>query len=103
MLKMILNNEQDDPIDVTTFSRIVDVNNPDIRFRVNISFKDNYSEQSIQNLAKYSKEDITNIKIYDNEVECLAISNVHAKFEHINESYDSTGKFGYAVIVVFEE
>lgn len=103
MMKMILNGKSDELIDVTSFSRTLDVPDPAVRFRLNIVFYGDYSADGFEYLANYANKDITSIYIKnEEETVMLDSSGIVANLESLNESCDNTGRNGYATIVIKE-
>lgn len=103
MLNMILNGQAAEPIDVTSYSRNLDIPDPDIRFRLNITFTGDYSANGVEYLANYADTLITKIKIQDASNNVYLYNNdVKAKLESLSESCDENGRYGYAAIVIYE-
>ncbi len=103
MMKMILNGKADELIDVTSFSRTLDVPDPAVRFRLNIVFYGDYSADGFEYLANYANKDITSIYIKnEEETVMLDSSGIIANLESLNESCDGVGRNGYATIVIKE-
>lgn len=103
MLKMILNGQAAEQIDITSYSRTLDVPDPDIRFRLSLNFNGDYSADGVEYLANYADTLITKIKIQDaNNTVFLYSPSVKAKLESLNETCDENGRYGYATIVIYE-
>lgn len=103
MLKMIINGQAAELIDITSYSRNLDIPDPDVRFRLNLNFSGDYSADGVEYLANYADTLITKIKIQDDSQNVLLYSNnVKAKLESLSETCDANGRYGYATIVIYE-
>ena len=103
MMTMILNGNTNEPIDISTYSRNLDVPNVDVRFNLNISFNGDYSAAGIEYLADYANSDITSISIKNGDDDMLTAVNITAKLTSLNETCNENGeRYGYASIVIYE-
>ena len=103
MMTMILNGKTNEPIDISSYSRTLDVPNPDVRFSLDISFNGNYSAAGVEYLADYADINITSIKIKNGNDDMLDSSNITAKLNSLNETCNENGeRYGYASIIIYE-
>lgn len=103
MMTMTLNGKSSEPIDITSFSRNLNVPDPNIRFDLNLNFSGDYSPNGIEYLANYADNLITHIRIVDASNNNVLLSpNIKAKIQSLNESCDENGKYGYATITIYE-
>ena len=100
---MYLNNDKTKSVGLTSYSRDLDIPNPDIRFNLSLSFSGNYPAEGIEYLADFANNDITDIEIDDDEGNVLlASTGAIGKLTSLNETCDETGKSGYALICIYE-
>jgi len=104
MMKMYLNGVLTEPIDISSFTRNLDVPNTDIRFHIGLSFDGDYSADGIEYLANYADKAITSIKIIseDNSTTYLNVTQTNARLESLGETCTESGRNGYANIVTYE-
>lgn len=104
MLKMYLNGNMNQAIDLTSYSRNLNVPDTNVRFDLSINFSGDYSADGIEYFANYADTLITDIEIIneaDNTV-CLNSTNIKAKIQSLNESCDDNGRYGYATLSIYE-
>ena len=104
MMKMYLNGLTNEPIDVTSYTRNLDVTDPAIRFHLNFNFSDNYSAETLQYLAKYADTKITSIQIVNEEDGTIYLNDpdTNGILELANETCSDVERFGYGVITTYE-
>ena len=101
MLQMILNNNENEVIEITTYTRTLDVGNPAVKVGLSVSMTDGYSPASFEYLMNYAGTTITSIVIKDAGDNILVNStNVVAKLSSLNENCDVNGRYGYASILI---
>ena len=101
-MKMILNNKTNEEIDVTSYSRSLDVGDANVRFRLNLVFNGNYSAEGFEYLANYANVDITEITVEDDEGNEMLHTVARARLETLSENCDNNGRYGYATIAIYE-
>lgn len=104
-MKMILNNKADELIDISSYSRSLNIPDADIKFNLDLNFSGDYSANGIEYLANYANTDITSIKIYndnDNDAELLVTGTIRAKLTSLNEVCNQDGRYGNASMVIYE-
>ena len=100
MLRMYLNGNTEECIEISSYNRSLILADPAIKFSLNISMSDNYSPLSMEYLANYDGVTITSINITDEEDRSMLEStNIVAELRGLNENCDSNGRYGYAEIV----
>lgn len=104
MFTMTLNNKATEPIDISSYSRILDVANPDIRFELDFNFEGNYSADGIEYLADYANDTITDIEIVNQEDNTVLLNaeNIRGKLRSLYENCNKDGRTGYGVIALYE-
>lgn len=99
---MILNNETNNPIEITGYNRYLDTPNPEVLYRININFSGDYSGDSVDNLAVYAGQPITSIKVINDEENTLMdISADRAVLDSLSENCDQFSRSASAGIVVY--
>ena len=102
-MNMYLNKDKNKVIELSSYSRDLDIPNPDIRFNLNLSFSGNYSAEGFEYLADFANHDITDIEIENNDgILQLTITNCISKLVNLNETCSDDGKSGYGTITVYE-
>lgn len=100
---MYLNGDKTVGVEISSYSRDLDVPNQDIRFNLNLSFSGDYDPAGFEYLADFANQNITDIEIQnDNGDVMLASTSIIAKLISLNESCDETMKSGYAMITIYE-
>ena len=103
MMKMILNGKNNEVIDISSYSRTLAVEDPMVRFRINLVFYGNYSAEGFEYLANYANDTITSIYIEGEDEEVILNSDgIVGKLDSLNENCDGAGRNGYATITVLE-
>ena len=104
MLNMILNGNVEQEIEITSYSRSINLNDPAIKFNLNISMTGSYSPMSVEYLAQYGDEKIVSIQINNEVGETLVLSdNLNAQLRSLNENCDANGRYAYAEIINYAE
>lgn len=104
MMKMILNNKIAEIINITNYSRTLDVLDENIRFQLDITLSGDYPAESIEYLANYANIAITEIKITDDQNTIwLHNNNINAKLQSLTETCDGQNRYGYATIIIYEQ
>ena len=105
-MKMILNNKANELIDVSSYSRSLNIPDTDVRFNLDLNFSGDYSANGVEYLANYANTDITSIKIYDdsdeNGTDLLVTGTIRAKLTSLNEVCGPDGRYGSASMVIYE-
>ena len=100
---MYLNKDKTTGVEISSYSRDLDVPNPDVRFSLNLSFSGDYSPEGFEYLADFADNDITDIEITTNDgTTVLETTDVIAKLNNLNETCDDNGKTGFGVITIYE-
>ena len=103
MMTMILNGKTNEPINISSYSRTLDVPNPDVRFSLDLSFHGDYSANGVEYLANYADNDIISINIKNGEDDMLNTNDVIAKLVSLNETCnENCERYGYASIIIYE-
>lgn len=103
MMIMLLDGKTGEPISVTSYSRTLDIPDPDVRFQLNITFSGEYSSDGIEYLANYAGVVINKIKIIDDQGNVLLYNaNANARLQNLVENCDAQGRYGYATIAIYE-
>lgn len=103
MLKMYLNKDYAKYVEFTSFSRDLDIPDPDVRFNLSLTFNDNYSAEGIEYLMDFANEDITDIEIKNGNNEMLLASlGTAGKLVSLMETCDETSRNAWANIKVYE-
>ena len=63
MMQMYLNKDKTQSVEFSSYSRELDVPNPDIRFNLNLNFSGDYAADGIEYLADFANNNITDIEI----------------------------------------
>lgn len=100
---MYLNNDKTKSVEVSSYSRDLNIPDPDIRFSLNLSFTGEYPAEGIEYLADFADNDITEIEIVnDTGSVMLTHSGSIARLVMLNETCNEGGKNGYAAINIYE-
>lgn len=103
MMNMILNNNTNEVIEITSFSRYFDIQDEKVRFRLDLGFSENYSSDSIEFLANYAKKEITSIVISNSLNEnVLNLNNLNAELTALTETCSNENRYANAAITVYE-
>ena len=101
-MKMILNNKANELIDISSYSRSLNIPDADIRFNLDLNFSGDYSANGVEYLANYANTDITSIKIYNDDTDLLVTGTIRAKLTSLNEVCGPDGRYGSASMVIYE-
>jgi len=101
MMQMILNGKSNEVIDISGYTRTLDIPDPNIRFRLDLNFNGEYSAAGIEYLAEYANKDITSIVI-SNDGNTVLETNSKATLAALNESCTGNDRYGYASINIYE-
>ena len=100
MLKMYLNGNTEECIEITSYARSLALGDPAVKFTLNISMVGNYSPLSMEYLSNYDNVTITSIDITDEaDNGMLESTNLTAQLRSLNENCDANGRYAYAEIV----
>ena len=103
MMTLILNGKTSEPIDITSFSRVLDVADTNVRFNLDFHFEGNYSAAGVEYLADYADNAITSIHITNENGDVLLDNGtIQGKLRSLSESCDGTGRRGYGAIAIYE-
>jgi len=102
-MQMYLNKDKTQSVEFSSYSRELDVPNPDIRFNLNLNFSGDYAADGIEYLADFANNNITDIEIVnENNTVVLTSAGSIGKLVSLNETCDGYGKSGYATIQIYE-
>ena len=95
MLNMIINEDREHVIHVSSINRSLDTANLDVHFVINGTFTDGYDPNDIDELAVYEDAQITKVTVYDeNNVLKMSVSG-QGHLVSLYETIDSNGASGY--------
>lgn len=103
MLKMYLNKDYTQYVEISSFSRELDIPDPDVRFNLSLSFTDGYSAEGIEYLMDFANEDITDIEIKNsNDTVLLSSIGAAGRLISLMETCDENSRNAWGTIKVYE-
>lgn len=96
---MYLNNNEQNPIEIKSYSRNLAVGDPNVLYRIEINFGDDISAEGVEAIASNSNN-IESIKVVKDETVMLNIFHRTIRLEIFNDSCDEYGRYVHATYVV---
>ena len=104
MYKMIINNNENKVIEFSNFFRRLQRDENKVYFHIDINFINDYSSKSIDDFAYFADQEISSIKVLNNQNEEIFIvtaDNTNIYLKDLYENYNDNAKNGSATLEIY--